>query len=1133
MNPHFAFFDSPPGAIRLTRLAQASAGDVPEFNFVDSPESEVGGACRISRVTPSARAPSTNSVGDDAPRARPVVSARDSPPSVGTHQVQNAWRKLSGQLRQGGAPSFGPTSPLARLDVPSLAERAAEMTSAAIDLADEEVVVCRPCENEALEDDRSDVSVYGDFDANAGTSDGADEPATEDESDTAEDPCKNSQRPHSSTSGATAPRRASSSHSARRRGSANTSASLHLKKLRSTGLTQFHCGCKLSVGRRSCLTKFTYDQLNQFFQEAYGREGNASKSEVTAAVHGSLWALRKPLKHKNVHGHTFFIDEWKLAGQVVCKAAWIEAHGFTETQVRTRLQLTLTGIGPLESNADELARRVVRKVKQHGSAAFDFAVKFWLEEFMCHDFMPNEHTIQVRGPAFAVVHESLYLPRARQVKLALRFKQFMRAQKKALAIKQEDILPNHPPRTLKFKRSAKHSKFPECTKCQELRGEYYRLAKTPGVDPDAVAKAMKNLMDHMLDWKGDREFALRLKFDCSNPDHCAIYFCDDKCGSHWLRLPVSETGRDSKRNAKALYDFCIQGNVVAGVDGINAFTALPPNVGTGANFGLSNFLLSVWKAYEKGRLKEHVRYAYRHTDGGSDNMAHVTNVFHWLLVYIGAFDRLTWFVFEAGHSHTELVDWLFSLLKGLFESPNAARVTPIGSFPELFDRIGGRFAKCKEATDVLWDFANWDFVTYFENQQIMDPKFSGIQACRAYKYEYNEEFWAHGCVTLHFKDNLSYQGGFREAEWGPIELGTKKVPSRSNPGTQAEVACNVTVPGGEPFILKPPDLRFEPRRAEYDAEKTESLGTMCAKISEVRGSQLSSTARAHWKCLSELHSKFTNAQLFPDLPQQVSADGHTFAFDGLPRKLLPILKELQRFPRPFNHDLFNEAPPGAFPSERAGPCTRTRMSPCVCNFFFVCAGTARAPAAAPAHAPLDRTEEEEGAALRDPRRVNHLTSGRYPQSQRARDDADLSNEEWAVSAPAHCSTVEVTGLYLLRIEEYEGEYNLGLAIVDRKDAKDGEQDAEDTWSISWFTRTAWKARKEDQWGDNPVFEPHKVGPSRGARRATDSGIKLPSFILRVEDSDLTAQGRAVRTHAVPFVPPKTLHIEVHTAMLVG
>ena len=138
-----------------------------------------------------------------------------------------------------------------------------------------------------------------------------------------------------------------------------------------------------------------------------------------------------------------------------------------------------------------------------------------------------------------------------------------------------------------------------------------------------------------------------------------------------------------------------------------------------------------------------------------------------------------------------------------------------------------------------------------------------------------------------------------------------------------------------------------------------------------------------------------------------------------------------------------------------------------------------------------------------------------------------------MSAPAHCSTVEVTGLYLLRIEEYEGEYNLGLAIVDRKDAKDGEQDAEDTWSISWFTRTAWKARKEDQWGDNPVFEPHKVGPSRGARRATDSGIKLPSFILRVEDSDLTAQGRAVRTHAVPFVPPKTLHIEVHTAMLVG
>ena len=67
----------------------------------------------------------------------------------------------------------------------------------------------------------------------------------------------------------------------------------------------------------------------------------------------------------------------------------------------------------------------------------------------------------------------------------------------------------------------------------------------------------------------------------------------------------------------------------------------------------------------------------------------------------------------------------------------------------------------------------------------------------------------------------------------------------------------------------------------------------------------------------------------------------------------------------------------------------------------------------------------------------------------------------------------MSGLYLLRIEEYEGEYNLGLAIVDRIDAKDGGQDTEDTWSISWFTRTAWKAKKEPQWGDNPVFEPRK------------------------------------------------------------
>ena len=42
-------------------------------------------------------------------------------------------------------------------------------------------------------------------------------------------------------------------------------------------------------------------------------------------------------------------------------------------------------------------------------------------------------------------------------------------------------------------------------------------------------------------------------------------------------------------------------------------------------------------------------------------------LFHWLLVWIGAFEELVWFRFDAGHSHTELADaflqvkWYYNL----------------------------------------------------------------------------------------------------------------------------------------------------------------------------------------------------------------------------------------------------------------------------------------------------------------------------------------------------------------------------------------------------------------------------------------------------------------------------------------
>ena len=68
----------------------------------------------------------------------------------------------------------------------------------------------------------------------------------------------------------------------------------------------------------------------------------------------------------------------------------------------------------------------------------------------------------------------------------------------------------------------------------------------------------------------------------------------------------------------------------------------------GCNFGLTNLVMAIKRAKELNRLTINVDRLVRHTDGGPDNVAWVTHFFHWLLVYLGVFNEVLWFRFEAG-----------------------------------------------------------------------------------------------------------------------------------------------------------------------------------------------------------------------------------------------------------------------------------------------------------------------------------------------------------------------------------------------------------------------------------------------------------------------------------------------------
>ena len=527
---------------------------------------------------------------------------------------------------------------------------------------------------------------------------------------------------------------------------------------------------------------------------------------------------------------------------------------------------------------------------------------------------------------------------------------------------------------------------------------------------------------------------------------------------------MDSTGRDNKSNAKAKFGFSIQANVV--VNGVMRMSIVPKHVTTGGNFGATHLIMALWSALKKGKLPKNKRKLLRHTDGGPDNVTKPTHVLHWLLVYIGVFEEIEWFRFDAGHSHTEIADRLFAMMKKLFESDSAARVEGVPDFVELEKKLQNVFSSCKEMLEVSYMLCNWDLDSWFGSLGIdPDGDFAGISFDNVFRYEYvGASHWKHGGVKVTYKDRLSTRATQREAEWKPIRT------VESEHGN-----FNETTPEGVQYVRRPPDLRKEPMREDF-SEKVDPA-ELCAKVVSVRDGtpfELPQTAKVHWNSLRELFAKNGDAQhagAMPDLP--VTIGPHTF--DGCPRKLLPILQDLQRFPRPLiTWDIFKEEPPAAFPQPSA-------------------AAAASASAASNSNA-----DNDAGVQLRDPRVVNHVTHMAYTTAEQGRDQADLSAADWAKQLECPVDEVANHTLYIVELDEADGELALGL--VESRVGANGKIDG------LWFGRKSGTL----SWGANPTFEHYN--DSNG--RIVDE-LDATSFLYAINDKDLTDASVATK-----FVQPR-------------
>ena len=844
----------------------------------------------------------------------------------------------------------------------------------------------------------------------------------------------------------------------------------HLRRVLQ-GFYLYDCRCDIASRRGStcCLNMFSKEVLMNEHILTYGRQNKKPPtcSRILASVQTRMCALRVP--HRIVNGmQTHAIPSWKIAGIPVCREAFGYAVGGTFGNFRKAITLTLAGSHPQQVEDQKMAALATRRLLSKTTSKTEWSISWWMKHLLFQDWLPNEYAIQYRGLAWCMVYREEFAEVARIQDRLFGYRQWKRALPLALSQLQRQFYPTWDAegRKLKLVRSARHSKFPECTDCQRLRKAYVDLAKMLSSSKEVVDQAHAELVAHSKAWQEDREYALNLR-NWATAQSDTVYQCDDKCGSFWQKLPVGSDGRDNKDNCKAAYHFSIQANVVAGHQGLIRFACVPKNVATGGNFGITNLLMVLRLMKEQGKLGPHKTKLIRHTDGGPDNVTMTTHVLHWLLVYVGVFEEVLWFRFKAGHSHTEVADRLFSIMKRLFESDSQSRVGGIQSIPELLEKLRHEFRNEKETLSFEFDFANWDIAAWLKEQQLTGEH-TGIQSQLVYRYKHEKNLKIHGCVKVQYKRKVAWTGNSVDAEFGPLEESEMEVPTEDGEAIQ-KVKVNKSTKNGVRFVLKPPDLTKEPKREELKTQEFDPAKAISLLLWK-RGCDLDSGATEYWRALEKFHRVHgANAEDVPEMPhQQSTASGAGFTFQGSPQKFLPILKSLARFPRVLScAQDFENQPPETWALAAASEANEG-VQPEGSNAY-----------------------QGRGHVRRDPRMENTISHEDYSAAELKKNMEQAETENFASNMPVRVEEVISKHLYFVELDEPEGGVRLGLAEASDSKLVEGVK----KWVVKWFVldcRDKWRAK-------NPAFKTY----TRNGRRLEDV-LEAECFRIKVEDAHLTA-----------------------------
>jgi len=904
-------------------------------------------------------------------------------------------------------------------------------------------------------------------------------------------------------------------------------------KLVETGFSGFTCGCKRAEigGMNSCLDGISKGDLRAIHRDTYGNGKTVQLADVLTNIHRLYWDQAVPIS-KSRGGRSLGPDGegstrklpsplMLLTRHPVCSRAFEMAVGGSRFAHRSKVSLVKRGLGPTSLSGEVLAKVELRAftaragIKTRRAA---WARTWWADELILHDWLPNETAIQFKGVHWDFLHKQHYwkAAAANSGYKPLKYKAWKAQMLPGAQLLAEKLDPPLEDSTkIRVRRSARHSNFPECNECKRLRAAYLDVMTTAGSSQTRRDSALDALKAHMNEWQTDRAVALKFKDHASGMGRDTCYECDDKCGSQWLMLPVASEGRDTKDLAKFKFDFAIQCNHVVGNGGCNRFMIVPAHVRTGSNFGLTCFVMTLYSAYKNGRFAgDGGRIMFRHTDGGSDNLSVVTHVVHWLLVWLGIFDEFWWFRFDAGHSHTEMADRFFSMMKKFFKIDGAARCQRLDGFEELETHLRALFSTSDSSSSTVeleYLLANWDFDSWLKDCGVKRT-LAGISYDNVFRYKYDPSSWAHGCVKVTYKDRLSRQRSKDglDCEWGPL---------RQVKGSDG-VIRNVTDDVGVTFIECPPRIMMrEPQRENFrdmdkdadddevdkpehangergtksasSAASTKSVYSTSKSIQDLvskraKGPEkLTEKAVAHWNALKTAYDAGQRAGALPDMP--VTHSGITL--HGCPVQLLPILKAMRRFDRPLTYwDPFVDEPPASWPDP-------------------VAAAAAREERGLP-HRASEVTEDSAraGGGPRDPRQANNVTGLHLSHTERARLLKDVSDEQWVqdfaeVAGKNRSKPIQKDSLYLMQLAIPEGGFKLGFAEAGKPHNGNGDGTEESQHEARWFAKTG----DGNTWSDNPTFVHYMLGSQRSVEY-----VPSESFLMEVDDQWLTESSVATK-----------------------